>query len=327
MRRRDFIAFLGSAAVARPVVARAQKPSVRIGYLSSGAADSAAVAIGVAAIKQGLRDNGLIEGRDYMLEARFAAGRYERFPALARELAQAGASIILINTIAGARAAQELKPPLPVVMLTINDPVGSGLVASLAHPGGLTTGMATLNEDLTSKMLEYQRAVLPNAKVIAVLFNPTNPSNPKLLDDLRTHAGSMGMTAVPVVSKSPDALDAAFQEIAAYHPDALQIISDSGIMDASDRIAAVALAQKLPSFSTNPLYVQFGGLLAYGPSREKLYVRAGSYVKKILDGADPAELPVEQPTQIELWINLKTAKALGVDVPLNIQQFADEVIE
>jgi putative tryptophan/tyrosine transport system substrate-binding protein len=326
MRRRQFIALLGGAA-AWPVAARAQKAPVRIGYLSSGAADSTAVAIGLAAIRQGLRDNGLIEGRDYILEPRFAAGRYERFPELARELAQVGASIILINTIAGARAAQQLKPPLPVVMLTINDPVGSGPVANLGHPGGLMTGMATLNEDLTSKMLEYQHAVLPNAKVIAVLFNPTNPSNPKLLDDLRMHAGAMGMTAVPVVSKSPDALDAAFQEIAAQHPDALQIISDSGIMDASDRIAAMALAQKLPSFSTNPLYVQFGGLLAYGPSREKLYVRAGSYVKKILDGADPAELPVEQPTQIELWINLKTAKALGVDVPLNIQQLADKVIE
>jgi putative tryptophan/tyrosine transport system substrate-binding protein len=326
MRRRQFIALLGGAA-AWPVAARAQKAPVRIGYLSSGAGDSTAVAIGLAAIRQGLRDNGLIEGRDYILEPRFAAGRYERFPELARELAQVGASIILINTIAGARAAQQLKPPLPVVMLTINDPVGSGPVANPGHPGGLMTGMATLNEDLTSKMLEYQHAVLPNAKVIAVLFNPTNPSNPKLLDDLRMDAGAMGMTAVPVVSKSPDALDAAFQEIAAQHPDALQIISDSGIMDASDRIAAMALAQKLPSFSTNPLYVQFGGLLAYGPSREKLYVRAGSYVKKILDGADPAELPVEQPTQIELWINLKTAKALGVDVPLNIQQLADKVIE
>jgi putative tryptophan/tyrosine transport system substrate-binding protein len=147
MRRREFITLLGGA-VSWPLAARAQKPPVRVGYLASGAANSAAAAAGIVAIKQGLSDNGLVEGRDYTLEALFSAGKYERFPEMARELAQAGASIILINTIAAGHAAQQLTPPLPVVMLTINDPVGSGLVASLAHPGGLTTGLATLNEDL-----------------------------------------------------------------------------------------------------------------------------------------------------------------------------------
>jgi putative tryptophan/tyrosine transport system substrate-binding protein len=163
--------------------------------------------------------------------------------------------------------------------------------------------------------------------VIAALFNPTNPSNAIFLDDIRAHAGAMGITVMAVALKSPDALDTAFTEIATHHPDALQIMSDSGLLDASDRIAAAALAQKLPSFSTNPLYAKFGGLLAYGASREKLYVRAGYYVKKILDGANPGELPVEQPTQIELWINMKTAKALGLGIPMNIQQLADQVIE
>jgi putative ABC transport system substrate-binding protein len=182
MRRREFIAFVGSAAASWPLAAHAQKEPIRIGFLVAGAAASTNSAIQIDAIKRGLRENGLIEDQDYVLDARFADGNYERFPELARELAQAGARVILVNTIASVRAAQNLTPPVPVVMLAINDPVGTGLVASLARPGGYTTGMATLMEDLTPKLIEFQREVIPKATTIAALFNPANPTNPKFLE-------------------------------------------------------------------------------------------------------------------------------------------------
>jgi putative ABC transport system substrate-binding protein len=325
VRRRDFIAAFGGAA-AWPLAAHAQKP-VRIGLLASGAATSASSAAQIAAVKQGLRDNGLIEGRDYVLEMRFAAGNYERFPEFARELAHANVSVILVNTIASVRAAQGINPPVPVVMLAINDPVGAGLIASLARPGGYTTGMATLNEDLTPKLLEFQRAIVPKATVVAALFNPSNPTNPPFVERLRAQADALAMKVVPFELKSPDTLDAAFSALAARHPDVIQIVADSGTLDLSDRIAAMALTLRLPSFATSTVFAEFGGLLAYGASRQQLFIRSASYVKRILDGANPGELPVEQPTRIELWINLKTANALGLDVPFQLQQLADKVIE
>jgi putative tryptophan/tyrosine transport system substrate-binding protein len=212
-------------------------------------------------------------------------------------------------------------------MVPINDPVGVGLVASLSRPGRNTTGIASLNQDLTPKLLEYQRAILPKARVLAALFNPGNPSNLRFLDDLGPRAGEMGMTVLPIELKSPQGLDAAFSAIAAHRPDVLQVLGDSGDLDSSDRIATLALARKLPSFFSVSTYAEYGGLLSYGASSRKFYVRAGYYVKKILDGANPGDLPIEQPTQIELWINMKTAKALGLDIPVQLRQLADQLIE
>lgn len=326
MRRREFVTLLSGAAM-WPLAASAQKAPARIGWLSSGSATSAVGVANLALIKDGLRDNGLIEQRDYVLEARYAEGRYERFPELARELVQARVTIIVTNTIASVRAAQGLNPPLPIIMAPINDPVGNGLIASLARPGGMTTGVASLNEDITPKLLEYQRAILPKARVLAAIFNPANPSNVRALDDLRTRAIGLAITVLPFALKSPHELDGVFAAIAAQKPDALQVIGDSGTSDLSDRIAALALAQHLPSFSVLTSYAEFGGLLAYGAARQKNLMRAGYYVKKILDGANPGELPVEQPTQIELWINMKAAKTLGLEIPFNLQQLADHVIE
>src|SRR5947207_7630395 len=311
MRRRDFIGIVGSAAT-WPVAAQAQRPAVRIGFLYSGAANSFVALARSRAIREGLRDNGLIDGRDYTIEARFAAGHYERFPELAKELAQAGVSVIFANTIASVRAAQLLVPPLPIVMLPINDPVGAGLIASLARPGGYTTGLASLNEDLTLKMLEYERAIVPKATLLAALFNPANPSNPKFVDQLRSRASALGVSVRPVALQSLDGLDAAFATIMEHPPDALQVIADSGLADLSDRIAALALANRLPSFASSPIYAECGGLLAYGFSSTNFYARASYYVKRILDGANPGDLPVEQPTRIELSNNMMNGRALGV---------------
>ena len=268
VRRREFISLIGGAA-AWPIVARAQTSLHRIGFLASGAAESANSADQIDLLKQGFRENGLVEARDYMLEVRFAAGDYGRFPELARELAQAGVSVIMANTIASVRAAQRLTPPVPVVMLSINDPVGAGLVASLARPGGHTSGMATLGEDLTPKLLEFERAIVPKAKVIAVLFNPANPTNLAFLDKLRTQAEAIGLTVLPFALKSPDELDAVFASLAERTPGALQIIGDSGTFDLSDRIAALALAHMLPTFTSGTQFAKWGGLLAYGASRRQ----------------------------------------------------------
>jgi len=317
----------GGAAAVWSSRSDAQKVPKRIGLLGSGAATSVITAAQIATIKEGLRDNGLFDVRDYLLDPRFAAGRYERFPELARELAEAGAGVILTNTIASVHAAQRLTPPVPVVMLAINDPIGTGLIASLARPGGHTTGLATLNEDLTPKLLDFQRAILPKVKVIAALFNPANPSNVKFLEDLRARAGALGITVQPAELKSPDALDAAFSALAAGKPDVLQVIVDSGTIDLTDRIAALALAHRLPSFTSSPTLAEFGYLLAYGASRDKLFKRSAYFVKRILEGANAGDLPVEQPTQIELWINLRTAKALGLEMPMHLQQLADRVLE
>jgi putative tryptophan/tyrosine transport system substrate-binding protein len=327
MRRRELIMVLGGTAIAWPLGTHAQAAPIRLGFLASGAAGSAYSAVLVDAIKRGLRDNGLIEGRDYILESHFAAGDYGQFPEMARKLVQSGARMILVNTIASVRAAQNVVPPVPVVMLAINDPVGTGLVASLARPGGNTTGMSTLNQDLTPKLVEFQREVVPRATTIAVLFNPANPTNTAAVANLRGVAGTVGMTVLPVALRSPAELDSVFATLAAQRPDTLQLIADSGNLDLSDQIAAFALAHRLPSFATNTNFAQFGGLMGYGTSVVPLFSRAGYYVRRILDGAKPGDLPVEQPTKIEMAINLKTAKALDLGIPPALLSRADEVIE
>lgn len=326
MQRRQFLALLGAAAIGLPK-AVAQKSLPRVGFLASGAAASINSEQQVRTIKRGLEVNGLVEGRDYIFEPRFSGGHYERFPELARELAQAGVNVILVNTVASVKAAQNLVPPVPVVMMAIHDPVGMGLIASLARPGGHITGIASLGEDLTPKLLEFQRAILPKSTSIAVLYNPDNPTNQALLRDLRGRAGPLGMSVTLFEVRSRDELEAAFTAMPRHRPDVLQVMSDSGLQDLSDRIAALALMSRLPTFSTSPDFARFGGLIAYGASRETLYFRSAYYVKRILEGANASDLPVEQPSKFDLWINLKTAKSLGLTIPVPLLAMADQVIE
>jgi putative ABC transport system substrate-binding protein len=326
MRRREFLGITGSLALL-PLGAHAQKLPARIGLLASGAATSLYTQNLIKAIKQGLFESGLVEGRDYSLESRYAEGKYEKFPALAQELAQTGVTIILAHTIASVRAAQRLIPPISVIMLSINDPVGAGLVASLSKPAGNTTGLANLEEDLTTKLLEFQRIIVPTATTMAALFNPGNPTHSYFLNNLRTQAEAFSMKVLPAELKTPEALDDVFTELAAQRPDTLQIMSDSGIFDLSDRIAALAQMHRIPSFATLPEFVGVGGLLAYGASRRRLFIRSGYYIKRILQGSQPGDLPVEQPTRVELSINVRTAKALDLVVPTTLLAQADEVVE
>jgi putative ABC transport system substrate-binding protein len=322
LKRREFITLLGSAAV-WPRVASAQfKPAI-IGVLGSGSAQSSAFLID--AIKQGMNENGLAEGRDYVLDVRWAEGDYTRFAALAFELLERKSSIIIVTTIAAARAAQQVAPVTPIVMTGLIDPVGAGLIASLARPGNNTTGVSNMIQDMSAKGLELIREVAPMAKTIAALFNPNNPGSRLILEDVRSQAAKLGMTIQPIEFKGSAVLDATLE--AAAGRDALLVVADSALLDLRERIAGLALRHRLPTFSSIPEFTDAGALVGYGPSRRDSYRRAATYVKKVLEGAKPAGIPVEQPTLIELSINMQTARALGIVIPDALIARADRVIE
>ena len=327
MRRREFIRLLAATVAAWPRAARAQPPERvrRIALLGSGAAQSSGIF--VDALKQGLFENGLVEGRDYALDIRWADGEYGRFPALAAEAVKQNPSVILATTIAAVRAAQRASPMIPIVMTTSNDPVGAGLVASLARPGGNTTGIANLSEDVTPKVLEILRVVVPSATTIATLLNPANPSNLAMLDKIRAYAATVGAAIQPAELNTPGDLETVFDDIVGQRPDALLVINDAAILDLRERVMALALQNRLPVASSFPELTDAGALVGYGPPRLELYRRSAYYVKRILDGAKPADLPVEQPTRIELSVNLKTAKLLGISLPDSLLARADRVIE
>ena len=272
LRRRQFLGLIVGAAAAWPLIARAQPKPVIIGFLGAGAADTSRYLI--EALKRGLRENGLAEGKDYALELRWAEGPYERFPAFANDLVESGARVIIVNTIAAARAAQRATSVISIVMATMNDPVGNGLIASLARPGGNTTGLATLNQDLTPKLIELLRESLPRALTIAAVFNPANPSNQTYLETARIEARRFGMTVEGYAIKSPSELDSTFGLIAAQRPDGLLVIPDAATLDLRISIAAFALQNRIPVFSTDPDLTSAGGLISYGISRRENFRRS-----------------------------------------------------
>ena len=322
MNRRDFVTLLGGAA-AWPGVARGQfKPAI-VGVLGSGSAHSSAFLID--ALKEGMNENGLAEGRDYVLDVRWAEGDYTRFATLAFELLERKSSVIIVTTIAAARAAQQVTPAIPIVMTGLIDPVGVGLIASLARPENNTTGISNMIQDTSAKGLELIREVAPTAKTIAALFNPNNPGSRLILEDVRSQAAKLGMTIQPIEFKGSAVLDATLE--AAAGRDALLVVADSTLLDLRERIAGLALRHRLPTFCSIPEFTDAGALVGYGPSRRDSYRRAATYVKKVLEGAKPADISVEQPTLIELSINMHTAKALGIVIPDALLARAERVIE
>jgi ABC-type uncharacterized transport system substrate-binding protein len=322
LRRREFIALVGSWA-AWPRVARGQfKPAI-IGVLGSGSAHSSAFLID--AFKAGMNENGLTEGRDYVLDVRWAEGDYSRFAALASELLERKSSVIIVTTIAAARAAQQVAPATPLVMTGLIDPVGVGLIASLARPGNNTTGISNMIQDMSAKGLELILEIAPTAKSIAALFNPNNPGSRLILEDVRSQATKLGMTIQPIEFKGSAGLDATLETAAGR--DALLVVADSTLLDLGERIAGLALRHRLPTFSSIPEFTDAGVLVGYGPSRRDSYRRAATYVKMVLEGAKPADIPVEQPTVIELSINMQTARALGIVIPGALLARAERVIE
>jgi putative tryptophan/tyrosine transport system substrate-binding protein len=327
MRRREFIAVLGSTLAAWPHAAHAQQTTRPvIGFLVSGSADS--FAIFVDAFREGMRDNGLVQDQDYVLGLHFADGDYGRFPTLAAEVVQRKPAAIIVTTISAARAAQQATKTIPIVMTGLIDPVGIGLINSLARPGGNTTGLSNIAQDVMPKLVEILRAAFPAIKNIAILFNPTNPANRDLMSQkFPAQAGSIGVTLRPVEFKGAKELDATFAALGHQPPEALVVMSDAALYDLRERISSLALRHKLPTIAYVPEFTDVGALMSYGPPRRAMYRRSADYVKKILAGAKPSDLPVEQPTQIELSINLRTAKLLGITVPDGLLARADRVID
>jgi putative ABC transport system substrate-binding protein len=280
-----------------------------------------------SAFKEGMRENGMVQGQDYVLDERYADGNYERFPAITDELLARKPAILMVNTIASVRVAQQATKTVPIVFVATNDPLGSGLIASYARPGGNTTGLSTQNEDVVTKHLQLLRELLPQASRVAVLVNPGNPSGPKLFAHLRTSALALGIDAVAVEVASPQELDTALGTITQRRPDALLGVPDAMLASERDRIAAFAIKSRIPSFATARENAVAGALITYGFVQREQFRRAAIYVKRILAGAKPADLPVEQPSKFELVINLKTARAIGIAIPKSLLARADEVIQ
>ena len=301
----------------------AQAPA-RIAWIWPGSAENSVDFL--SAFKQGMRENGLSEGRDFLVEQRFGEGRYERFPTLVDELLKNDPAVIVAVTIASVQAAQKATRTVPIVFVSTNDPVGSGLVDSLARPGGNTTGLSNQNEDLVPKYLELLRETLPRALRIAVLSNPGNRSNPKMSEQVRDLAAGFGIATRVFEVTSPERIDATLTTMAEYRPDAMLIVPDSLFFDQRDRVGVFALRNRIPTFTQQAEMVVSGSLMSYGTPRRELYRRAATYVRKILAGVKPADLPVEQPTRFELMINLQTAKAIGLTIPPSVLLRADEVI-
>jgi putative ABC transport system substrate-binding protein len=302
----------------------AQSPP-RIAWLWPGTLEGTATIR--AAFMTGMRENGMVEGTHFVLDELYADGKYDRFPALVAEMAKRNPAIIMVNTIAAVRAAQQATRTIPIVFVHVNDPVGSGLVASLARPGGNTTGLSTQNEDAVNKYVDLAREIFPRATRIAALVNPSNPSHARLFLSVSRPAEGFKIAARAFEVRSPDALDAAFDEIARYQPDVLLGIPEATFFDQRRRICALAIERRIPAIFPQTDYVTSGCLMSFATSRREMHRYSALFVKKILDGAKPADLPVEQPTKFELAVNLKTANALGITIPQSILVRADEVIQ
>ena len=321
---RTIVTSIISVFMALVVPCWAQEPP-RIAFLWPGSPEGTSVVL--ASFKDGLRENGLVEGKHYILDERYAGGKYDQFPTLAGELLKRNPAILMVSTIASVRAAQQATKTVPIIFVATNDPVGSGLVVSLAHPGGNTTGLTSQNEDASNKHIELLLEVLPRASRIAVLSNPDNPSSHKMFERMRVAASNLGITARAFEAATPDALTAAFSAISKYRPNALLVLSEAMFYDQRGPISKFATSQKIPTITANSEFVTSGCLMSFGTNRREMYRRSALYVKKILGGAKPADLPVEQPTKFDLTVNLKTAKALGITIPQSVLLRADEVIE
>ncbi len=325
--RREFISLLGGAAAAWPVAARGQQARKvhRIGFMGNSTA--ALESNLVDPFRERLRELGYEEGRNIAIEYRWAEGEYERFPALLSQLLALNVDVIVSAGTPAALAVKKGTNSVPFVMVAVGDPVGSGIVASLARPGGNGTGLSSIAPDLEGKRLELLRELVPNLSRVTVLFNSLNAFQATSVLQARDAAEALGIELQPVDVRTSEELDDAFVAIPKGRPGALLILADRVFLHNRDRIIAFAFRQHLPSVTAYREVVETGGLISYGPSYEDMHRRAAEYVDKILKGTKPGDLPVQQPIKFILTINLKTAKALGLDVPPTLLARADEVIE
>jgi putative ABC transport system substrate-binding protein len=327
MKRRDFIALLGGAAAAWPLAARSQQQAMPVvGYFNSGS--PAALSEPLAAFRHSLREAGFVDGRNVRIETRWAEGRYERLAGIAAELvAQNVAVLVATGGEPAALAAKAATTTIPVVFLVGADPVQSGLVQSLARPGGNLTGMSLFTSVLEEKRVGLLHEMMPPATRLALLVNPKFTNAATQVADVRAATGRLGIELAVLSASNETQIDHAFEAVARQRPDALLVAADPLFNSRREQIIALTARAKLPAFYQWREFPQAGGLISYGTSLSDAYRQVGVYVARVLTGARPADLPVLQPTKFELVINLTTAKALGLEIPPMLLARADEVIE
>jgi ABC-type uncharacterized transport system substrate-binding protein len=324
--RREFITLLGGAAAAWPLAARAQQAASlpTVGFLGAGSPTTADV--WVSAFMSRLRELGWIEGRNIKIDVRWAEGRNDRSAEIAAELVRLKVDVIVTYSSEHTQIAKQATSTIPIVFALAADPVGSGLVANLARPGGNITGLSAQNVDLTGKRFELLREIVPSLRRLAVLFNGNNPTAMIEIDIVRTAASPLGIEVSPSAILGAEDIAPAIARIA-KQADALFVVGEPLTFTHRTRINTLALAAHLPTNYPTRGYVEVGGLMSYGPNFPASFRRAADYVHKILLGAKPGDLPVEQPTRYDLVVNLTTAKALGLTIPESFLLRADEVIE
>jgi putative ABC transport system substrate-binding protein len=314
------------ALLAAPLAASAQQAGKvhRIGLLGTGSPSDTSR---IDAFRQGLRELGWVEGQNIVIEYRCAEGRFDRLPELASELVRLKVEIIVAAPTPTV-AAKNATETIPIVMTNVGDPVGLGLIASLARPGANVTGLSyRVGVETMGKALELLKETVPKVRRVAILSNPANPAQPITVRDVKVAARSLGVQLQLLEARGPNEFDGAFAAMAKDRVGALLVVADSMFIVHRTRVADLAAKNRLPAAYGLREHVEAGGLMSYGPSSPDNYRRAATYVDKILKGARPADLPVEQPTKFELVINLKTAKALGLTIPSSLLLRADEVIQ
>jgi putative ABC transport system substrate-binding protein len=328
MERRTFLAMLTGGLLAAPFAAEAQQAAKvpRIGYLSGG--DPAASPHLPEAFRQGLRDLGYVEGRNVVIEYRDVEGKLERYPALAAELVALKVDVIVALGYPGTLAAKNATNTIPIIMVAVADPVRIGLIASLVRPGGNITGLTLLaGTEIVGKHLELLKEAVPNLSRVAVLWNPANPMHVLRLREVEVAGRSLRVQLQILKAQGPEEFDSAFAAMTRERAGALYVVGDPMLRQHRRRLAELAAKSRLPAVYELKDHAEAGGLMAYGPSILDMYWRAATYVDKILKGAKPADLPVEQPTKFELVINMKTAKALGLTIPQSLLLRADQIIQ
>ncbi len=326
MKKKITVLTLSAMLFALCVPAETQQPKKvhRMGFLSSRSPDAEKSRL--AAFQQGLQELGYVVGKNILVEKRYAAGQFDRLPDLAAELIRLKVDVLVTTGTPAARAAKNATDTIPIVIGNAGDPVGTGLVASLARPGGNVTGLSVLNTEVSGKRLELLKEVVPRLSRVAVLLNPANPINPLQVAEIQSAALALGVTLLPLEVKKDDDIDRGFIAMKKERTGALIVLGDPLLEIHRTRLAELAVKNHLPAIYSLGPYVEAGGLMSYGTNFDDVYRRAAIYVDKILKGAKPADLPVEQPTKFEFIINLKAAKQIGLTIPPNVLARADRVI-